>query len=218
MYGEVRFRRGLAGPALILSAVIGDEFPAVLAAAQDGSEAAFARLWRDGNTVLLRYLRAAMRDCAEDVAAETWLQVVRGLATFRGDEQAWRSWLFTIARRRMLDEHRRRARHPEAPYADLPPGAEPAVADAAAWALGNLAAAELVQAVRELPPQQAEIILLRILADLDNETVARIVGRSPGAVRIAAHRGLRRLAQNLAAQGVTRLPATAFQRAACRSH
>jgi RNA polymerase sigma-70 factor, ECF subfamily len=184
--------------------VIGDEFPDVLAAAQDGSEAAFARLWRDGNVALLRYLRVAMPDCAEDVAGETWLQVVRGLATFRGDEQAWRSWLFTIARRRMLDEHRRRSRHPEAPYAELPPGAEPAVADAAAWALGNLATAELVQAVQELPAQQAEIILLRILADLDNQTVAGIVGRSPGAVRIAAHRGLRRLAQTLASRGVTR--------------
>ncbi len=212
------FRCGLAGPFPVLSAVIGDEFPAVLTAAQDGSEAAFARLWRDGNVALLRYLRAAMHDGAEDVAAETWLQVVRGLAAFRGDEQAWRSWLFTIARRRMLDEYRRRARHPEAPYAELPPGAEPAVADAAVRALGNLATAELVQAVRELPPQQAEIILLRILADLDNQTVARIVGRSPGAVRIAAHRGLRRLAQTLAARDVTRLPATAFRMATCRSH
>jgi RNA polymerase sigma-70 factor (ECF subfamily) len=183
--------------------VIGAEFTAVLAAAQAGSEAAFARLWRDGNQALLRYLRAAMPDCAEDIAGETWLQVVRGLANFRGDEQAWRSWLFTIARRRTLDEHRRRGRHPEAPYAELPPGAEPAVADAAVLALGNLAVTELVQAVRELPAPQAEIILLRILADLDNETVSRIVGRSPGAVRIAAHRGLRRLAQTLAARGVT---------------
>lgn len=87
----------------------------MLAAAQDGSEAAFARLWRDGNPTLLRYLRVAAPDCAEDVAGETWLQVVRGLPAFRGDEHAWRSWLFTIARRRTLDEHRRRSRHPEAP-------------------------------------------------------------------------------------------------------
>ncbi len=184
--------------------MIGDEFPAVLAAAQDGSEAAFAQLWRDGNPALLRYLRITMPDCAEDVAGETWLQVVRGLPGFRGDEQAWRSWLFTVARRRTLDEVRRRSRHPEAPYAELPPGAEPAAADAAVLAMGNVGVAELVQAVRVLPPQQAVIILLRILADLDNETVARIVGRSPGAVRIAAHRGLRRLAQALAARGVTR--------------
>jgi RNA polymerase sigma-70 factor (ECF subfamily) len=183
--------------------VIGAEFTAVLAAARSGNEAAFAQLWRDGNQALLRYLRVAMPDCAEDIAAETWLQVVRGLPTFRGDEQAWRSWLFTIARRRTLDEHRRRGRHPEAPHAELPPGAEPAAADAAVLALSNLATAELVQAVRELPAQQAEVILLRILADLDNETVARIVGRSPGAVRIAAHRGLRRLAQTLVRRGVT---------------
>ena len=120
----------------------------MLAAAREGSEAAFTRLWRDGNPALLRYLRVTVPDCAEDIAGETWLQVVRGLANFRGDEQAWRSWLFTIARRRTLDEHRRRGRHPEAPYAELPPGAEPAVADAAVLALGNLAVAELVQAVR----------------------------------------------------------------------
>ena len=85
-------------------------------------------------------------------------------------------------------------------------------------AVGNLGMAELVQAVRELPAQQAEIILLRILADLDNETVARIVGRSPGAVRIAAHRGLRRLAQTLVVRDVTRLLAAAFLMATCRSH
>ena len=152
--------------------MIGDEFPVVLAAAQDGSEAAFARLWRDGNPALLR----------------------------------------------TLDQHRRRSRHPEAPYAELPPGAEPAAADTAAVAIGNLAVAELIQAVRELPAQQAEIIVLRMVADLDNQTVARIVGRSPGAVRTAAHRGLRRLAQNLAARDVTRLLVAAFQRTPCRSY
>lgn len=79
----MRFRSSLAGPVTILSAVIGAEFPAVLAAAQDGSEAAFARLWQDANPVLLRYLRVGLPDCAEDIAAETWLQVVRGLACSR---------------------------------------------------------------------------------------------------------------------------------------
>jgi RNA polymerase sigma-70 factor, ECF subfamily len=80
--------------------VIGDGFPAVLGAAQNGSEAAFAVLWRDGNPALLRYLRVVAPDDTEDVAAETWVQVVRGLPRFRGDEQAWRAWLFTTARRR----------------------------------------------------------------------------------------------------------------------
>ena len=66
--------------------VIGEGFAEVLAAAQEGSEAAFSRLWRDGNPALLRYVRVVASEAAEDVAADTWLQVVRGLTGFRGDE------------------------------------------------------------------------------------------------------------------------------------
>src|SRR5260370_28382279 len=83
----------------ILGAVIGEAFTAVLASAQKGREAAFSRLWEDGNPALLRYLRMVVPEAAEDVAADTWLQVVRGLAGFRGDEQAWRARLFSPAPR-----------------------------------------------------------------------------------------------------------------------
>ncbi len=188
----------------ILQAVIGDDFPDVMAAAQQGSEAAFSLLWRDGHPDLLRYLRVAAPDAAEDVASETWVQVCRGLTAFRGDERAWRSWLFTIARRRAIDEGRRRSRHPVAPLDDVPHAREPRAPDAERQALENLATAGVITAVLALPPAQAEVILLRMLAGLDNETVARVVGSSPGAVRVAAHRGLRRLAQTLSPTGVTR--------------
>ncbi len=187
----------------ILACVIGDDFPAVLAAAQDGSEDAFAALWRDGHPAMLRYLRVAAPDAAEDVAGEIWVQVIRGLAGFRGDEKAWRAWLFTIARRRALDERRRRARHPVAPLMDLPRHLEPSTPDAAGQALDNLASEAALAAVAALPPHQAEVILLRVVAGLDTETVARLVGRSPGAVRVAAHRGLRGLAQIITMTGVT---------------
>jgi RNA polymerase sigma-70 factor (ECF subfamily) len=187
----------------ILTFVIGEEFGAVMAAAQDGSEAAFSVLWRDGNPALLRYLWATAPDAAEDIAAETWVQVVRGLAGFRGDERAWRAWLFTTARRRAIDEGRRRSRHPTAPLAEVPVALEPRTRDAAGLALENLGTAAAIAAIAALPPLQAEVILLRVLAGLDAETVGRIVGKSPGAVRVAAHRGLRRLAQTLAVTGVT---------------
>jgi len=183
--------------------VIGEDFAAVLAAAQHGDEAAFSVLWRDGNPALLRYLRVVAPAAAEDVAAETWVQVVRGLPDFHGDEQAWRSWLFTTTRRRAIDESRRRSRHPTTSLAEVPAAREPKTADAAAQAMENLATSAAIAAVSALPPLQAEVILLRVLAGLDTETVARIVGRSPGAVRVAAHRGLRRLAQTLAVTGVT---------------
>src|SRR5215471_21205369 len=91
-------------------AVIGEDFPAVLAAAQQGDEGAFTVLWRDGNPALLRYLKVIAPESAEDVTAETWVTVVRGLDRFRGGEDAWRAWLFTTARRRAVDEGRRRSR------------------------------------------------------------------------------------------------------------
>jgi predicted RNA polymerase sigma factor len=106
----------------ILGSVAGDELAAVLTAAQSGSEAALTLLWRDANPALLRYLRVIAPDAAEDIAAETWLQVVRGLPGFRGDQSDWRAWLFTTARRRAIDETRRRARRPTSPLDDLEPG------------------------------------------------------------------------------------------------
>jgi len=189
--------------------VIGERFDAILAAAQRGSEAAFAELWHDGNPALLRYLRVTAPEAAEDIAAETWAQVVRGLAKFRGNEQNWRAWLFTTARRRAADQMRRTARRPAVSLEALPdlavaelPGLQGT--DAATLALENLDTRAAIALVATLPPLQAEVIMLRVVAGLDNETAARLLGRSPGAMRVAAHRGLRRLAAMLAEAGVTR--------------
>jgi len=183
--------------------VIGEDFPIVLAAAQEGSQAAFSRLWRDGNPALLRYLRVVAPEAAEDVAAETWVQVVRGLAGFRGDEQGWRAWLFTTARRRAIDEARRRSCRPERPLDETLPGRLPLSPDAADLALEHIGTRSALSLVARLPAHQAEVILLRVVAGLDSETVARMLGRSPGAVRVAAHRGLRRMAEILAEADVT---------------
>jgi RNA polymerase sigma-70 factor, ECF subfamily len=183
--------------------VIGADFAEVLAAAQGGSEPAFSRLWRDGNPALLRYLRVIAPESAEDVAAETWLHVVRGLAAFRGDEQAWRAWLFTTSRRRMIDQARRRSRRPEKAMEEALPSQLPVSPDAADLAIQHFDTRAAMALVAQLPSHQAEVILLRVVAGLDTETVARLVARTPGAVRVAAHRGLRRLAEILAETGVT---------------
>jgi RNA polymerase sigma-70 factor, ECF subfamily len=187
----------------ILGAVLGEEFPAVLAAAQHGSEAAFTRLWLDANPALVRYLRVIAPEVAEDVAADTWVQVVRGLRRFRGDEAGWRAWLFTTARRRVIDASRRRSRRREEPLHDVPVAALPVTADAADEALERLGTRSAVTLLARLPRLQAEVILLRVVAGLDTEAVARLLERSPGAVRVAGHRGLRRLAELLADAGVT---------------
>jgi RNA polymerase sigma-70 factor (ECF subfamily) len=183
--------------------VVGEDFAAVLAAAQEGDEAAFSQLWRDGNPALLRYLRVIAPQAAEDVAAETWVQVVRGLRGFRGDEAAWRAWLFTTARRRAVDDSRRRSRRRDEPLHDVPATQLPSTADAADQAMERLSTQSAIALLSGLPTLQAEVISLRVVAGLDTEAVARLLGRSPGAVRVASHRGLRRLAKILAEAGVT---------------
>jgi RNA polymerase sigma-70 factor, ECF subfamily len=183
--------------------VVGDEFPAVLGAAQHGSEAAFTRLWLDVNPALVRYLRVIAPDAADDVAADTWVQVVRGLRRFRGDEAAWRAWVFTTARRRVVDAARRRSRRREEPLRDVPAELLPVTADAADEAIERLSTRSAIMWLNRLPQLQAEVILLRVVAGLDTDAVARLLGRTPGAVRVAGHRGLRRLAETLAEAGVT---------------
>jgi RNA polymerase sigma-70 factor, ECF subfamily len=183
--------------------VIGEGFAAVLAAAQDGSEAAFSQLWRDTNPALLRYLRVIAPAAAEDVAAETWVKTLRNLSGFRGDEQAWRAWVFTTSRRLVIDERRRKTRKPAIPLSEVPLAALPFSADAGDEALERISTRAALAMVAQLPPLQAEVVLLRVVAGLETEAVARLVGRSPGAVRVAAHRGLRRLAQIAAEAGVT---------------
>lgn len=182
--------------------MLGDDFASVVASAQEGDEAAFARLWRDLNPALLRYLSLG-GDPADDIASDTWVTVTKGLRRFRGDEAAWRAWVFTTARRRAIDAGRRRARAADREVAWRQWQVETIGADPADSVAARLDTDAALRLVGQLSPLQAEVIVLRVLTGLPVDEVARIVGRSPGAVRVAAHRGLRRLEQILAAQGVT---------------
>lgn len=183
--------------------MIGADFSGVLARAQSGDEAAFTRIFRDVQPALLRYLRVIAPGYADDVAGDTWENVVSGLSGFRGEEKAFRGWLFTIARHRAADRGRARARRRTVPLAGS--GAEEmlTVPDAAELAIEWMSTQAALAAVAALPAEQAEIIMLRVVAGLDARQVARITGKSPGAVRVAAHRALHRLAGLANRAGVT---------------
>jgi RNA polymerase sigma-70 factor (ECF subfamily) len=183
--------------------VIGSSFGVRLVEAQGGDEDAFACLFRDVQPALLRYLRVTAPGAADDVASETWLQVVAGLPGFSGGETAFRAWLFTIARHRAIDWGRAQARRRTVPLAESDFAERLTVPDAAETALERISTRAVLSQLSVLPPDQAEIILLRVVAGLDATDVARIVGKTPGAVRVAAHRGLRRLAATADRAGVT---------------
>ena len=183
--------------------VVGDDFARVLADAQGGSEDQFAVLWRDTNPALLRYLRVLAPENAEDIAAETWVHVVRGLPRFIGDEAAWRAWLFTTARRRLIDQARLRKRHPAEPLDGVSAAEMPRTPDAAQIAMENLATESAIALLSQLPPPQAEVIMLRVVAGLDTDAVAALLGKTPGNIRVMAHRGLKKLEDLLGRAGVT---------------
>jgi RNA polymerase sigma-70 factor, ECF subfamily len=185
--------------------MIGPEFPDVLDAAAGGDEEAFGRLWRDLQPRLLRYFMVAAPAVAEDLASETWLGVVRGLGRFRGNEPAFRAWVFTIARHELLDWRRRAARRATE---DLPANGladQPAPDDPAAAALEGLATRAALSQVATLPADQAEAIVLRVVAGLGVDRVAAIMGKRPGTVRVLTHRGLRRLAERLGDDRIRRV-------------
>jgi len=178
--------------------MIGPAFGEVIAAARNGDERAFAALWRDLNPAVLRYLRVLAPAGADDVAAEVWLEVCQGLDRFRGEEAGFRSWVFTVARMRAVDAARHAARRPArpVPLESLPD--RPAADDPAELALEAQATRDALALIAELPPDQAEVVALRVIAGLDVAQVGELVGKRPGTVRVLAHRGLRRLAQRLA--------------------
>jgi RNA polymerase sigma-70 factor, ECF subfamily len=182
--------------------MIGPEFPAVLEAATRGDEEAFGRLWRDLQPRLLRYFMVAVPAAAEDLASETWLAVARSLGRFRGNEPAFRAWVFTIARHELLDWRRRAARRPieDVPVTGLTDRAAMAAPDdPAASAMEGLSTRAALAMVATLPADQAEAVVLRVVAGLDVDRVAAIMDKRPGTVRVLTHRGLRRLAERLGA-------------------
>jgi len=174
------------------------EFGRVLAAAQDGAHWAIAVLWRELHPSLLRFLRGLDHAVAEDVEADTWLVAARDLGSFRGDEHQFRAWMFTIARNRLIDTRRREARRPSVAMPTDALGEHAADDDPAVTVIDVLNANAAIALVREyLPPDQAEVILLRVLGGLDVDEVSAIVGKRPGNVRVLQHRGLRRMAERL---------------------
>ncbi|GGR40832.1 RNA polymerase sigma24 factor [Streptomyces cinereoruber] len=169
--------------------------------ARGGDEEAFAVAYRMVYPGLLGYVRGLVGADAEDVAAEAWLEIARDLGRFRGDGAGFRGWTAVIARNRALDHLRRERSRPrpapiEQDVLDLP-----AAADTSGEALDALSTDRALALVKGLPRDQAEAVLLRVVLGLDGPAAARVLGKRPGAVRSAAHRGLKRLARELGLRG-----------------
>jgi RNA polymerase sigma-70 factor (ECF subfamily) len=170
-----------------------------VSAAAAGDEAAFATLYVHLQPALRRYATALVGQDADDVTAEAWLHIARDLRTFHGDVDNFRAWTARIVRNRAMDSLRYSSRRPvqATQWDDLLDGV--AREDTAAAALEHLSTESATAMISTLPREQAEAVLLRAVVGLDARSAGQILGKSAAAVRVAAHRGLRQLAQRLPA-------------------
>ena len=174
-------------------------FSRLVADAKDGDEDALALLYLNHVAMVYGYLRACGASEVDDLTSEVFVGMLRGLARFDGDQEAFRRWLMTIAHRRLVDHRRSGSRN-------RTEVAEP-------WSLDGIRTGPvdieprpvmidhaLVQAFDRLTDAQREVLALRFVADVSLRGVAAITGRPTGAVKSLQNRGLASLRQQLQAE------------------
>jgi RNA polymerase sigma-70 factor (ECF subfamily) len=152
---------------------------------------------------LLRYHLARGTADPEDLVGDTFVRVVRGLPGFEGNEDEFRAWVFAISRHRAIDVARATSRRPEqpTPIDDLIGRAEGG--DVEDDALRSLAEQRVLEVLGDLPTDQRDVLLLRLLEDLTVEQVATVTGKSPGAVKALQARGLEHIRRQISRGAVT---------------
>ena len=165
------------------------DFDQLVEEAVHGSDTAFTLLWRNFQPRMVRYL-AMFTNEPEDLCSEVWIKIAGSITGFQGDSNAFKGWIYTIARNAATDLARKKQR--------TGTSVELAEED---WVGENSTMVEVMDLVKRLPQEYAEIIMLRIVADLDASEVAEIVGKTQGNVRVLTHRGLKQLKDMLAVGG-----------------
>lgn len=168
-------------------------FDDVLAAARREDGAAYAQLWMRYAGPLTVFVRSRGAEEPDEVVNDAFASVFSRLPSFSGDEEGFRALIYTVARRRVVDERRRRGRRPATRPWDAGDDRAGLQAD-----LGT-SADDLRDLLLALTEDQREVIVLRVVADLDVARIAQITGRRQGAVKALQRRALRTLREQLSA-------------------
>jgi RNA polymerase sigma factor (sigma-70 family) len=171
-------------------------------AARGGSVAAFERLYRALASQVVSYLRWHRVSDPDGLTNDVFAQVHRKLGSFEGDEQGFRSWVFTIAHHRMIDDRRRTQRQPVV-AADVEVEDHRSMGDVEEDAFAVLGSDRVRELLDVLSPDQRAVVLLRVVADLSVEEVARILGKREGAIKALQHRAMAALRRHLSRQAVS---------------
>lgn len=182
---------------------LGTAFDDVVTAARAGAPWALDRLFESLSRPVAGYLRALGAPEPDELTNDVFLRVFTNLGRFEGGEDRFRSWVFTIAHHRLIDDRRRLQRRPVTNgFRAIAEEAGGGVGDVEEEAMGNLGAEWVHTVIAALAPDQREVLLLRVVADLTVEQIAEVVGKTPGAVKALQRRALGALRQRLERKGV----------------
>jgi RNA polymerase sigma factor (sigma-70 family) len=180
-----------------------DGFDEVLAAARLGQPWALSLLFRTYASVVAGYVRARSSAEPDDLVSEIFAAALTSLHRFSGGEPQFRAWLFTIAQRRVVDDVRRRARRVQTTEYD-PARDTRSVPSAEEDSLDRLGAHWVRSLLDRLPPDQRDVLLLRVLGDLTVDQVAVVLGKTTGAVKQLQRRALASARRLLEVEGIPR--------------
>jgi RNA polymerase sigma-70 factor (ECF subfamily) len=180
----------------------GEVFAGVLAAACANAPWAYKRLFTTYAPRVRAYVQAGGAAEPDEITNDVFLAAFQSLDRFEGDEPGFRSWLFTIARRRVIDEHRRRSRRIATVSTEHTSEVDSAVGDVETEALTNIMSQWVVDVLDQLSADQRDVLLLRTVADCTIDQIADILGKRPGAVKALQRRGLAAAKKILVQQGV----------------
>jgi len=177
------------------------EFDSIITAAQAGAEWAWFRLHTELAGPVLGYLRSRGAAEPEDLLSEVFVQVARNIGSFAGDARSFRSWVFTVAHHRLIDERRYRSRRPVTPTEIAEEGA--GSGDVEQEALDAIGTDRVLSLLDGLTPDQCSVLLLRIIGDQTIDEIARTLGKRSGAVKALQRRAFDALRRTLEATGRT---------------
>ncbi|HEV3356970.1 MAG TPA: sigma-70 family RNA polymerase sigma factor [Pseudonocardiaceae bacterium] len=173
-------------------------------AAANGDRRAVEELLSTVRPIVVRYCRARVgaqersSASADDVAQDVCLAVLTALPGFRDQGRPFLAFVYGIAAHKVADAHRAAARNRSEPVANVPEEADHH-AGPEQWALRAELTGEMAELLKDLPPKQREILVLRVVVGLTAEETAAAVGSTPGAVRVAQHRALNKLRERIPA-------------------
>jgi len=132
------------------------------------------------------------KTAAEDITGEVFLKAWRAIDSCRGKEKAFSAWLYRIAHNQMVDEIRRRQRRPSIELANIE-----TVSDSKGSVEDYSEHQELLRFINRLPSNQKQVIILKFIEGMETREIAKIIGKSEGAIRILQMRGLSTLKKEL---------------------